>query len=808
MNWPNHADYAEAIQNPELCFELPELHTGTVATTPLGLPRALSGNFASVYEISGGGDTFAVRCFVRQVTNQQDRYAALERHLAGHELPCMVPFEFVTRGIRVHERWFPIVKMNWVNGLPLHTYVEQQLPSPEKLAWLAADWREMLASLKPLRIGHGDLQHGNVLVTSEGELKLVDYDGMYVPLFARERSPELGHANYQHPLRTPEFYDERLDHFPELLIYLSLRALAAEPALWAEYFNGDNLIATAVDLRVPQCSSLWPRLLKSPDEDVRRLTVLLVASLKLSPEDVPDLDTALRERLPQVVVPAQLDLTAVPLAAVWSGAGGDCTSEAETEIDAFVRRTEGPLAAMSIERTAAGSRSAPPLPRLVDVFGWSALVTALIALTPPLRSVAGLTAVGLGVLACLMPGRFWQRARVIAMLAVALGGACGFLVNEFEVAARLPARTALPPVERHTVEAGELIGEQEMPVTTAADASEAPVALAVAPVVDALQAVSRPLLDLVKPATTAVVRRWKSHDEAISALLLSADQRHVISAATDRTLSVGDLAQGRMIIARSNLTEPLVAFSTLTNVGIVASVDAIHQVQWWSLDGGLPLKSLPFDPDSLVAPRLSPDGRLVAAGGRNRRQVVLHSVSVASGSQQLAGLSSWARLVRFTPDSRYLAVVCLDDTISLWRLDTGTVVHSLSFADAAVRELEFSLEGGHLLALGESERLRLWSRQSGAVVADGKLPLPEPVIAWLSGGAPLRAVAASGQRVMVLSLANGVVIEEELNSAAPVTAIGSLAAGEGFITGHANGEIAVWHFPTTSVNPTMRLSRP
>jgi hypothetical protein len=283
----------------------------------------------------------------------------LERHFAPHELPCLVPFEFVNRGIRVQERWFPIVKMNWVAGVPLHTYVEKHLGSPEKLAWLAADWREMMAGLKRLRIGHGDLQHGNVLVTAEGDLKLVDYDGVYVPLFARERSPELGHPNYQHPLRASEFYDERLDHFPELLVYLSLRALAAEPALWDEFFNGDNLLATAVDLRVPQCSGLWPRLLLSPDQDVRRLTVVLVECLRHAPGDVPGLEPVLSEKLTHVVVPARLEFPAASALPGSSGMNSNSSSEAETEIDAFVRRLEGPLAAMNIERTPAGSRPAP-----------------------------------------------------------------------------------------------------------------------------------------------------------------------------------------------------------------------------------------------------------------------------------------------------------------------------------------------------------------------------------------------------------------------------------------------------------------
>src|SRR5690606_15175008 len=117
----------------------------------------------------------------------------------------------------------------------------------------------------------------------------------------------LGHANFQHPRRSTEFYDERLDHFPELLIYLSLRALAAEPVLWEEFFNGDKLIVTAVDLRAPESSLLWPRLLRSPEEDVRRLTVLLVENLQKSPVDVPDLEVILNEGLSSVVVPAKLE---------------------------------------------------------------------------------------------------------------------------------------------------------------------------------------------------------------------------------------------------------------------------------------------------------------------------------------------------------------------------------------------------------------------------------------------------------------------------------------------------------------------
>ncbi len=808
MNWPNHADYAEAVQNPELCFELPELHTGVVATTPLGLPRALSGNFATVYEVAGGGESYAVRCFVRQVTNQQDRYAALERHFEGHDLPWLVPFEFVARGIRVMERWFPVVKMNWVDGLPLHTYVERHLRTPEKLAWLAADWREMMAGLKRLRIGHGDLQHGNVLVTAEGELKLVDYDGMYVPLFARERSPELGHANFQHPLRSPEFYDERLDHFPELLIYLSLRALAAEPDLWAEYFNGDNLLVTAVDLRVPQCSSLWPRLLQSPDQDVRRLTVVLVDCLRKPLIDIPSLETVLNDQLPDVEVPASLALAppAAPVRTFVASPASD--SEAETEIDAFVRRLDGPLAAMNIERTPSGSRSAPPLPRLADVFGWSAMVTALIALIPPFRTVAGIAALGLALLAWLMPGRRWRPARVAAVVAAMLGVACFILGPNVRVAARLQDSTSLPPAERsplaEPVELQVPVAKEPLPDTL--DESSA---LPVKPATSSVQQpVSRPLEAPVRQPLAAIRHRWRPHAESVSAIVLTTDQQSVVSSATDRTMAMWSLARNQAGFHRTNLAEPLVALTALTNIGIVASVDAMHHLQWWSLDGGLPLKTLRLDPDSLVQPQISRDGQIVAAGGRDRRQVVLHFEGASAGSLSLAGLSSWARLVRFSPDSQRVALACLDDSISVRRVDTGAVLQALGHPDAAITGLEFSPDGGRLLACGEQGRLRVWNCADGRIVGDAKLSVVRPVIGWLPTSGAERLILTSGDRVLLLSMTRGVTVEEELSAPSMVTALLSLPDGSGFITGHRDGGLALWRLNQGEGDAVIKLARP
>ena len=75
MSWPTPQDYNEAVQNPRLNFEDADLRAGTPDVTPLGLPRPITGGFASVYSIRNGSKRWAVRCFLRDFADHKERYA-------------------------------------------------------------------------------------------------------------------------------------------------------------------------------------------------------------------------------------------------------------------------------------------------------------------------------------------------------------------------------------------------------------------------------------------------------------------------------------------------------------------------------------------------------------------------------------------------------------------------------------------------------------------------------------------------------------------------------------------------------------
>ena len=294
MPWPGITDFSEAVQNPQLCFEGSELENGIVAVNPRGMPLVYSGAFACVYPVSVGGLTYAVRCFTREVRDQQERYNALSDYLSNVLPPAFVHFEYVEDGISVMGNSYPIVRMEWVEGEVLSSFVSANLDESDTLRRTAAQWRGGInASLRGLRIAHNDLQHGNVMVQSDGNIRLVDYDGMYLPQFQGERSPELGHKNYQHPERSSDDYGDYVDNFPALVVYLSLLAIASDPGLW-DFHNDDNLIFARTDYADPASSDLFKQLKSSSDSAVVELTEKLVECCGLAVADVPDLETMLQ----------------------------------------------------------------------------------------------------------------------------------------------------------------------------------------------------------------------------------------------------------------------------------------------------------------------------------------------------------------------------------------------------------------------------------------------------------------------------------------------------------------------------------
>ena len=141
ISWPLSQDYNEAIQSPASNFADPDLQRGEAAANALGLPMPYSGNFADVYQVRcPDGKSWAVKCFTRQAAGLRERYQEISAHLKQANLPFSVDFSYLEKGIRVAGTWYPVLKMQWVEGLTLNQFVGQNLEKPAMLEALLQLW--------------------------------------------------------------------------------------------------------------------------------------------------------------------------------------------------------------------------------------------------------------------------------------------------------------------------------------------------------------------------------------------------------------------------------------------------------------------------------------------------------------------------------------------------------------------------------------------------------------------------------------------------------------------------------------------
>ncbi|HKU72495.1 MAG TPA: hypothetical protein VJR02_01120 [Pyrinomonadaceae bacterium] len=308
-NWPSARYFTEAIQCPSICFAHPHLRATLPAVDRLGMPLVTSGQFAYVYKLksSNGNGDFAVRCFRGYLGDRDQRYRAIQEHLRSAPVSYLSEFTYAPEGILVGGQRFPILFMQWIEGPTLDLYIGEMINRPDVLLHLSEEWLRLLTSLRTSGMAHGDLQHGNIIV-EHGQLRLVDHDGIFVTKMVGWTASEVGHQHYQHPRRTANHFDENLDNFSSLVIYLSLISLAERPSLWQEHHD-ENLLFTKADFADPASSQLFNKIRDLGPEHSRLAGVLADAATG-SPKEVPsilDLVTTKTSLPGWMTAPADID---------------------------------------------------------------------------------------------------------------------------------------------------------------------------------------------------------------------------------------------------------------------------------------------------------------------------------------------------------------------------------------------------------------------------------------------------------------------------------------------------------------------
>ncbi len=294
--WPDRARYQESVEAPQHSFDDPELRGATFVRGTRGL-MAWSGARAIVFRaVDDSGRSTAVRFLLNRDPAAGTRYDTLARHLSSNPIPAFARTDWLPDGLKIEGSRYPLLKMEWVEGVPLDRYITDCLKSPtaaQDLRATAQAWAHSCHCLGISGISHGDVHAGNTLVQTPPDgsicVRLVDYDNVWVPgLNAPCR--EVGNAAFQHPARPAASSGPYRDALPNTLTYLSLIAVADNPELWLHHGEADDtLLFEHSDLAEPS-SQVWDGLLGSSDPAVVAVAELTIRWLRGDPDQIRSLD--------------------------------------------------------------------------------------------------------------------------------------------------------------------------------------------------------------------------------------------------------------------------------------------------------------------------------------------------------------------------------------------------------------------------------------------------------------------------------------------------------------------------------------
>ncbi|WP_407524317.1 hypothetical protein PDL71_01185 [Lacibacter sp. MH-610] len=269
--FPTIAEYNQTIQakGGNAFKTLSNLTFIPSRTVPVRIYSYGSGSYAVVFKAKEQYKEFAIRCFISAEKENIDRYRSIDSYLKNISASWITKTQLLEDEINIGYQHYPVIKMDWVEGQLLNNFITQVIDNNFALTELQNEVVSVSKSLEFLKVGHGDIQCGNIIVAKNVDgrniIKLIDYDGMYIPSFSNKVNLERGRTEFQHPNRSQIQYNEKIDRFSFWVILCAIEALKFDKTLWFEVMKGgfntlDNLLFIGDDFKYFNNSKLVNRL--------------------------------------------------------------------------------------------------------------------------------------------------------------------------------------------------------------------------------------------------------------------------------------------------------------------------------------------------------------------------------------------------------------------------------------------------------------------------------------------------------------------------------------------------------------------
>ena len=208
----------------------------------------------------------------------------------------------------------------------------------------------------------------------------------------------------------------------------------------------------------------------------------------------------------------------------------------------------------------------------------------------------------------------------------------------------------------------------------------------------------------------------RGHSAPVRACAVSGDGRWVLSGSADGTLRVWDLQQGALIRTLGAQAASVYACVPTPDSRLALSGAGDGTLAVWDLHGGQKLAELSGHHGIVYSCAVTPDGRRAVSGGQDG---TLRVWDLLAGRPltTIAGERGPVRACAVTPDGSQVVSGNADGTVQLWNLATGKLLLCLAGHVGEVYACAVTPDGGRLLSASRDNTLILWDLHRGTPIA-------------------------------------------------------------------------------------------